>query len=60
MRNYLSIEQVSDMLNLGKTSTYKLFNMRGFPKIQLGRKLIVEENDLYEFLDKYKKSQLLW
>jgi excisionase family DNA binding protein len=55
---YLTIEDVCDMLKIGKSSTYKLFRLKGFPSIKIGNKYIVEEKELLDFLSGYKGSRI--
>lgn len=59
MRNYLNVDDVCVILKTNKDTVYKLFHVKGFPKIQIGKKYMVEENDLYAFLDNYKKSKII-
>lgn len=54
----LTPKMVSQELNIGITNTYKLFKLKGFPKIQIGRKMFVEEEDLKKFLDEHKKCKI--
>ena len=56
MDTFLTVEQVSEVLQLGKTNTYKLFRKKDFPKITIGKKLLVKESELDKYLDKYSKG----
>lgn len=42
MEKFLTVKEVSDVLHLGKTNTYKLFQGKDFPKITIGRKLLTQ------------------
>lgn len=55
---YLTIDEVSNILGIGKNNTYKLFHIKGFPSIQIGRKLIVEESRFYSFINSYEKNKI--
>lgn len=54
----LTPKQVSDIIGLGMSNTYKLFRLKGFPKIQIGKKYFIEENDLNTFLKQHKHSRI--
>lgn len=56
MEKLLTVKEVSAILNIGKTNTYKLFEQRDFPKITIGKKLMVKETDLENYLTKYTKG----
>jgi len=49
----MTVKEVSDALRLGKTNTYKLFQRKDFPKVLIGRKLLVKESELDKYLEKY-------
>lgn len=53
MEKFLTVKEVSDLLHLGKTNTYKLFQRKDFPKITIGKKLLVKESELDKYLAKY-------
>lgn len=53
-KRYLSAQDLVDM-GLGKlTFMYQLMHTKGFPAVKLGRVLRVEEQDLYNWLEKQK------
>lgn len=54
--NLLTVEDVSEKLHIGKTNTYKLFSRKDFPKITIGKKLLIKEDDLEKYIDKYIKG----
>ena len=53
MDKLLTANDISTILNIGKTNTYKLLKRKDFPKITIGRKILVRENDLNECVKKY-------
>lgn len=53
MEKFLTVKEVSDILHLGKTNTYKLFQRKDFPKIAIGKKLLIKESELDKYLEKY-------
>ena len=58
MDNLLTVREVSDTLKLGRNNTYELFDKRDFPKITIGKKLLVKESDLEKYLAKYTKGKI--
>ena len=53
-KRYLSAQDLVDM-GLGKlTFMYQLMHKKGFPSVKLGRTWKVEEQDLYDWLEKQK------
>lgn len=47
------MQEVADILRIGKTNTYKLLKRKDFPAITIGKKILVRENDLNEYIEKY-------
>ena len=60
MINLLTPQEVSEIIGISLKNTYKLFHLKDFPSIQIGRKLVVKEKDLDEFLDRYKNCQIFF
>ncbi len=58
MDKLLTINDISSILNLCKTNTYKLVKKKDFPKIVLGKKILVREHDLNDYITKYMKSRI--
>ena len=58
MEKLLTVSDISSILNLGKTNTYKLVKKKDFPKIILGKKILVREQDLNDYITKYTKSRI--
>jgi len=54
----LTPKEVSEIIGIGITNTYKLFKLKGFPKIQIGKKYFVNESDLNNFLLEHRKSTI--
>lgn len=57
-KKMLTPKEVSEIIGIGMNNTYKLFKIKGFPKIQIGKKFFVDENDLNNFLSDYKQSKI--
>ncbi|WP_197029477.1 helix-turn-helix domain-containing protein [Butyrivibrio sp. AE3004] len=57
-KKFLTIKDVSEVLHLGYNKTRKLFHLAGFPSIKLGGVYLIEEKDLFTYLDKHKGSQI--
>lgn len=58
MTKYLTVMDVAKVLRIGKTNAYKLFNKPDFPKVTIGKKLIVDEEALEGYLSKYCKGTI--
>lgn len=58
MEKLLTVKEVSDILRIGRSGTYKLFDKKDFPKITIGKKLFVKESDLDKYLTKYVKGKI--
>ncbi len=56
MERFLTVKEVSEMLRLGKTNTYKLFQRKDFPKVTIGKKLLVKESELDGYIEKYSRE----
>lgn len=56
--NLLTPKEVSEILKLGMTNTYKLFKLKGFPKIKIGKKYFIDEKELKKFLKEHSESQI--
>lgn len=52
------MSDVSEILHIGKTNTYKLFNRKDFPKVTIGKKMLIKESDLESYIDKYMKGAI--
>ena len=46
----LTIKEVCDKCRISRNTAYKLFNRPDFPKIKIGNKLLVDEQDLKRYL----------
>lgn len=53
MEKFLTVKEVSEVLRLGKTNTYRLFQRKDFPKVTIGKKLLIKESELDRYLEKY-------
>ena len=57
----MTIQEVASILRMGKTNTYKLVKRKDFPKVTIGKKILVKEEDLNNYLTKYLKNKItLW
>lgn len=58
LNKLLTPKDVQFILNIGKNTTYKLFSLKGFPKIRIGKKYFVYEDDLEKYLKDHIKSTI--
>jgi len=50
MEKYLSVKDVMACTGLGRTTVYAMFQIPGFPAVRIGKRLIVSERALSEWL----------
>ena len=50
---YLTVKEVSEILRIGKTMTYELVNQPDFPKLRIGKKILIPEKEFQDFLKRY-------
>lgn len=55
---YLTPKMVGAILHIGENKSYQLFKLEGFPRIQIGKQLLVESESLKSFLQKYEGTQI--
>ena len=55
----LDIRDLQKVLKIGKNSAYSLMQSECFPSIQIGRKWLVSEDALKEWLDDNKYSSII-
>ena len=58
MSKLLTPKDVQSTLNIGKNTTYKLFKLKGFPKIKIGKKYFIYEDDLEKYLKEHIKTSI--
>jgi excisionase family DNA binding protein len=46
-----SVKETAQVLNIGMNAAYNLVNSKSFPKITLGRKILVPKKALEQWLD---------
>ena len=56
--NYFTVVELQDYLKIGHNAAYALMTKKGFPSFKLGKKYLVEEEDLHEYLMKHKEEQI--
>lgn len=55
MQKLLSIEDITRLLGIGRTTTYKL--VRKMKHIKIGRHILVAEDDLMDYINKNFEKQ---
>lgn len=51
MENVLTIKEVSERLHIGRDKTYKLVNRKDFPKIRIGKTVLIPESKFNEWIE---------
>lgn len=59
MDKYLSPKDISDILGMGKNKVYKLIMLNGFPKIKIGKRYYIPENEFKKYLDKHIGTKIV-
>ena len=47
----LSVTEVAKFLGISRTNAYELIHTKGFPKIQLGKRIVIPKDKLLEWLN---------
>lgn len=58
MENLLTVKDIQDRLKLGKNNTYKLVNKKGFPKITIGKKILIPEEQFEKYIMNHMRSKI--
>ena len=58
MDNLLTVKDVQERLKLGKNNTYKLISQKGFPKITIGRKILIPEQEFEKYIMNHVRSKI--
>lgn len=58
MENMLTVKDVQNKLHLGKNNTYKLINQKGFPKIMIGKKILIPEIQFEKYIMNHLKTKI--
>lgn len=51
---YLTPKDVEERMQLSHGTVNKLFHVKGFPMIRVGRTMRIKEKDFEEFMDSYR------
>ena len=58
MSKMLTVKEVQDLLRLNKNTIYKLINLSGFPKIKIGGKTLIPEDELNDYIKQYMGGKI--
>lgn len=60
MNEYLTVEEVQDILKIGRTKVYKLIHQPDFPKTKIGRNFRIPKAEFEKFMKRnlYKEYTL--
>lgn len=48
--NMYTVKDLQEILHIGKGTAYKIIKTKGFPTIQIGKKILIPEDDLRKWL----------
>ena len=54
-----TMSELQTILKIGKNTAYKLVKLKGFPSIQIGKKILISKNELNEWLKNNKNSKIV-
>ena len=54
----LTVKDIQNELGLGKNSVYKLVNLTGFPKVKIGKKILIPKDEFEKFMKQHIGSQI--
>ncbi|OUS77258.1 hypothetical protein B1748_08930 [Paenibacillus sp. MY03] len=57
LKEWYTMQDLYEMLPLGRNSVYKLVNEEGFPKIRIGRRIIIPVQKFKEWTEARVKAQ---
>ena len=52
MEKLLTVKDIQEKLHMGRNNTYKLINQKGFPKIVIGKKILIPEEEFEKYIMK--------
>ena len=52
----LSANQVAQVLGISRANAYTLMHSKGFPMIQIGKRMVVPKNKLIEWMERQTES----
>ena len=52
----LSANQVAQVLGISRANAYTLMHSKGFPTIQIGKRMVVPKNKLMEWMERQTSS----
>lgn len=50
-RKFYTVPELAEMIPLGKNSLYRLVNRKDFPKLTVGKKILIPADKLEKYLD---------
>ena len=55
---YLTVEDVSELLKISKTTAYKLFHTTGFPATKIGRQFVIRRDVLDDYIYLHRETEI--
>lgn len=49
---YVSIDEMCQILRIGKTTAYKLIKAKAIPSCRIGKKIIIKEADINDYIER--------
>lgn len=51
---FLTVRDLQEILHIGKSKTYDLCKLKGFPVIKIGSKTLIYKKEFYQWLEEHK------
>lgn len=59
MIKFLKVKDIQNTIGCSKQTAYDLVRLKDFPKMTIGRRYYISEEDFYKWLDNNKTSHIL-
>ena len=56
--NILTVEDVKKIFSIGRNNAYELMHREDFPSFKIGKKLFINQDALYKWIENQSNSQL--
>lgn len=58
MEKLLTVKDIQEKLHMGRNNTYKLINQKGFPKIAIGKKILIPEEEFEKYIMNHIRTKI--
>ena len=58
MEKLLTVKGIQEKLHMGRNNAYKLINQKGFPKIVIGKKILIPEEEFEKYIMNHIRTKI--